>query len=174
MSNEKLIAALIALAKRLGFTLTETDHMVRLIAQADIDPLPATEWGEPFTFGPRVPVFDDDDFLCINGEVPKPDAQVDLLAAWKEYVSDVRTAALIFEIDRDLSITQLMQLTKNASDWFRFWSVRHPNAQSRAKYAEGDKASTESMSRNADKAIALLRERGIEVLNPRRLPNDET
>jgi hypothetical protein len=120
MSDDKYLKALIRLAKLMGMSVVKIDYVARMIAQADVDPLPPREWGEPFEFGNKVAVLDDDDFLCINPEVPQPDAQVDLLAAWNECMSDFGTAAAVHESGRDLSLSQLFQLASNGGAWFRF------------------------------------------------------
>ena len=66
--------------------------MVRMVVQADHDPLPPEDWGEPFEFSRRkLSVFDDHlDLNCINPSVPKPDAQVLLKEAWHEFKRDTR------------------------------------------------------------------------------------
>jgi hypothetical protein len=167
MTNEEMREALIKLAERMGFSVTEIDYMARMTAQPDYDPLPPEEWGEPFDFsGRKVCVFDDDDFACISADVPKPDAQVDLRRAGQEWESDLATVAAIYDSGRELSVAQNWLLFLNGWDWLRFWSVRHPDAKARAKFAAAE--ADEAAERNAEKANALLRKRGIEVFDPER------
>jgi hypothetical protein len=49
---------------------------------------------KPFTFNRKYKVFEEDvlDLSVINGEVPKPDAQVDIEVALKEYERDLNSA----------------------------------------------------------------------------------
>ena len=166
MTRDDLRDALIKLAKRTGYSVMEIDYMGRMIAQVDIDPLPPNECGEPFEFtGRKVSVFDDpDDLNCINPEVPKPDAQIDLLVARREYASDVRNIAAIYRSGRGLSIAQNWRLFMNTWDWFRFWSVRHPNPQSRVKFAKALRELDAAARQITDNVNARLQEQGVHVL----------
>lgn len=158
MTNEDLRDALIVLAKRSGFSITEMDAMARMIAQADHDPLPPSKWGDPFEFASRkVSVFDDPhDFHCINSHVPNPDAQVDLLVAWQEFEKDTANAAVIYASGRDLSVIQCWRLFLNSWDWVRFWSLRHPDSVAREKFAQTLLQYDESARRIADMTAIRL------------------
>jgi hypothetical protein len=136
MTNEELRDALIKLAKRTGFSVTEIDYMAQIIAQADYDPLPPGIWGEPFEFvRPKVSLVEGDDFLCINLEVPEPNAQVDFRIAQREFERDIHSMNSAYESQGELILHSSMLVILNTWDWLRFWAVRHPDPQSRARYA---------------------------------------
>ena len=163
MTNEELRDALTVLAKRSGFSITEIDYMARIIVLADHDPLPPSKWGDPFEFASRkVSVFNDPhDFHCINPNVPKPDAQVDLLLAWQEFGMDATNTAAIYASRRELSVMQNWRLFLNSWDWFRFWSARHPNPDARMKFAQALLHCDELATRMADNAVdRVLRSHG--------------
>ena len=130
MIDEELRDAYLRLAKRWGFSIVELGYMVRMVVQADHDPLPPEDWGELFEFSRRkLSVFDDHlDLSCINPSVPKPDAQVLLQDAWREFKRDTVNIDRIYAMNPDLSVARHWQLFLNQWDWFRFWSERHPDA----------------------------------------------
>src|SRR5262249_51178534 len=49
-TNEKRLKTLQHLSKLTGFSIVEIAYMARMFAQAEYDPLPPEEWGEPFEF----------------------------------------------------------------------------------------------------------------------------
>src|SRR6476659_7004866 len=75
MTREEILKTLQELSKRTGFSIVEIIYLARMMAQAEYDPLPPEEWGEPFEFPQRrISVIGDEwDFDCIHAEVPKPD-----------------------------------------------------------------------------------------------------
>ena len=86
MNNDEVLKTLQRLSKRFGIPIVEIDYMARMIAQADTDPLSPEEWGKPFDYDNyrKVSLNPDDIFSGgINAEVPEPNAQVDLLTAWR-------------------------------------------------------------------------------------------
>ena len=138
MTDKEIWDALSVLAKRLGISLSEADYIVRMAAQADYDPLPPSEWGEPFEFSRRkwCPL-DNDDFININPNVPRPNAQVDLLTAWRECGDDLRNISDAYKSGHhELTIEQSWQLFVINWAWVLFWSVRHHDASSRARFVE--------------------------------------
>jgi hypothetical protein len=138
MTDKEILDALSVLAKRLGISLSEAHYIFRMAAQADHDPLPSSDWGELFQFSRRswCPL-DNDDFVNINPTVPKPNAQVDLMTAWQECGDDLRNIADAYKSGRDeLTIERSWQLFVTNWAWVLFWSVRHPHASTRARFAE--------------------------------------
>lgn len=167
MTNEELLAALARLANRMGFSITEVDYMVRIVVQADHDPLPPADWGEPFEFTKRkVSICDDDDFDRINSEVPKSDAQVDLRFAWREFVRDVESIDRIYAKNPDLPLPNHWQVFVNQWDWLRFWSVRHPNPEARAKFERVLREADEAAVPITEKAQAGLSKRSVHPMPP--------
>jgi hypothetical protein len=166
MNDEELRDGLVKFSRRVGFTLREIFYMARMILQADVDPLSPEEWGEPFDFPERkLSVLDDEfDFHCINAEVPKPDAQVDLAIAWKEFLRDLQSVAAIHASHPDLPFRASRLIFNNHFDWLRFWSARHPDAEAKAKFKRRLSAASETYKRLAAKSDAILRKRGVEML----------
>src|SRR5271169_6813964 len=101
MTREEIFFCLIRLSKRTGFSCEELDYIARMIAQAAWDPLPPVEWGEPFEFARvKVSMFEDECDITrtkINGEVPKPNAQMNLLHAFTESTKDADAADRFFK-----------------------------------------------------------------------------
>ena len=112
MTDEELRDAFLQLAKQSGFSIVELGNMVRMVVQADHDPLPPEDWGELFEFSRRkLSVFDDHlDLNCINPSVPKPDAQVLLQEAWREFKRDALNVDRIYAMNPDLSLARHWQL----------------------------------------------------------------
>jgi len=164
MKRDELRDALIKLAQGKGLSAGEIDHMARMAVQGECDPLPSEKRGEPFVFGQREAIFADADFYVVVANVPKPHAQVDLLVAWREYVNDLRSRSAIRASGRELSFMQRWRLFLNGYDWVRFWSVRHPEAQSRAAFAEALKQIDMTGRQVVDEANARLREAGNDGL----------
>ena len=131
--HEEILKTLQRLSKRTGFSIVEIAYITRIMAQADYDPLPPEEWGEPFEFPQRkISVIGDDcDFDCIHAEVPKPNAQIDLLEAWNAAEQDQIAIAAIFARHSDLSLAALFQIYNRLLEWERFWAVRHLDAEIR-------------------------------------------
>ena len=163
MIREEILKTLQQLSKRTGFSIVEISYMARMMAQAEYDPLPPEDWGEPFEFPERrISVTGDDfDFDCIHAEVPKPDAQVDLLVALKEAERDQRAIAAIFAQHRDLSLRALYQIYNRLLEWERFWAVRHLDPEIR-KASKREVQEIEAMMNGfRGKAKAKLRRRGV-------------
>ena len=166
MTDEELRDAFRRLAKQSGFSIVELGYMVRMVVQADHDPLPPEDWGEPFEFSRRkLSVFDDHlDLNCINPSVPKPDAQVLLKEAWDEFKRDTRSINYIYTMNADLSLARHWQLFLNQWDWFRFWSERHPDAEAREKFSQSLREANAAAERLGSKADYRLRQRRAAML----------
>ena len=162
-TNEELRDAYLQLAKQTGFSIVELGYMVRLNAQADYDPLPIEDWGEPFEFARRkLSVFDDPlDLSCFNPSVPKPDAQVLLSEAWHEFKRDTSSVERIYATNADLSLAKHWQLFRNQWDWFRFWALRHRDPEVRQKFSQSLREADAAAERLGRKADYRLRERGV-------------
>jgi hypothetical protein len=161
-----MLDAYLRLAKQTRFSIVEIGYMVRMVVQADHDPLPPEGWGEPFEFSRRkLSVFDDHlDLNCINPSVPKPDAQVLLQEAWREFKRDALNVNRIYAMNADLSLSKHWQLFLNQWDWFRFWSERHPDAEAREKFSQSLCEADAAAERLGAKAEYRLRQRGVVVL----------
>jgi hypothetical protein len=117
---------------------------------------------KPFTFNRKYKVFEEDvlDLSVINGEVPKPDAQVDIEVALKEYERDLKNVADIYAWGAaQPSIEGNWRILLNHRDWSRFWSVRHPNAAVREQEKLERRACETSIQRIAAKARKCLQRR---------------
>jgi hypothetical protein len=166
MTNEEILKTLQGLSKLTGFSIEEIAYMARMFAQAEYDPLPPDEWGEPFEFSMwRVSLFGREfDFDCIHAEVPKPDAQVDLLIALRECVRDMKAIAAIYAAHPDLSLLINWKIYSRLLEWERFWAVRHLDPKVR-KSSERRVLEMEAMRNGfSEKAEALLRKRGVMVM----------
>ena len=162
-TRDEILKTLQQLSKRTGFSIREISIMARMIAQADFDPLPPKDWAEPFEFPQRkVSVTGDDfDLDCIHTNVPKPDAQVDLLSALREEDRD-RKAITAILTRSNLQLTALFQIYNRLLDWERFLAVRHPDPEMR-KLSEREARERERMLKGfREKAKAKLRRHGIE------------
>jgi hypothetical protein len=163
MIRDEILKTLQQLSKRTGFSIVEISYMARMIAQADYDPLPPEEWGEPFEFPQRkISVIGDEwDFDCIHAEVPKPDAQVDLLIALRECVRDMKAIAAIYAAHPDLSLLVNWKIYNRLLEWERFWAVRHLDPELR-KASERRVLEIEAMQNGfSEKAKAILKRRGV-------------
>jgi hypothetical protein len=165
-TNDETLKTLQHLSKRTGFSIAEIAYMARKFVQAEYDPLPPEEWGEPFEFPQRrISVIGDEwDFDAINAEVPKPDAQFDYLVAWREFERDVKAIASIYATHHDLSAGAVWQTFMNQWNWERLWAARHPDPKIREEFKRGFSEIEASRKRFAEKAKELLRKRGVSVL----------
>src|SRR5262245_53231881 len=162
-TKEERLKTLQHLSKLTGFSIVEVDYIARMIAQAEYDPLPPKDWGEPFEFPQRgISVIGDEwDFDAINAEVPKPDAQVDLRVAWREAERDQRAIAAVFARHSDLPLGALWQIYNRLLEWERFWAVRHLDPETR-KASEKRVLEMEAMRKGfSERAKAILRKRGV-------------
>ncbi|MFB9262832.1 hypothetical protein ACFFWD_06540 [Bradyrhizobium erythrophlei] len=174
MTNDEVLKLLKGLSKRFGISITEIDRMARIAAQsnAGLDPLPLDEQGPPFRFDqPKLCVFDNDDFTCLN-EVPPPNAEVNLQKAQQEFIADTRTTDEIYKSGRVLTFEQHWLLFRNAWDWFRFWARRAPDPQSRETWAAGLRQLDAAAERINGLVNAHLHRHGVHVLTGRRREED--
>ena len=140
MTRDEILKTLQQLSKRTGFSIQEVAFMVRMIVQAEYDPLPPEQRGEPFEFPERkISVTGDyrDFFDPIHAEIPKPNSQVDLLDAWKAAQQDQKAIAAIFAQHRDLSLAALFQIYSRLLEWERFFAVRYPDPEIRKGSEKG-------------------------------------
>jgi len=168
MNREEVLKMLQHISKRTGFSVSEVNYMARVIAQADSDPLPTEEWGQPFDYDDygKMSLDPNDTFSeCINAEVPEPNAQVDLLYALKEFERDVKAADAFYagrSDSRSLSANWL--IFENHWKWDRFWALRHPNPRTRLAFQHSFAEIDASRKRLAEKAEGLLRKRSVMVM----------
>ncbi len=162
-TRDEILKTLQQLSKRTGFSIVEISHMARMIAQADYDPLPPEEWGEPFEFPERKlsAVGEEWDLDCIHTKVPRPDAQVDLLAALKEAERDQRAIAAIFARHSDLKLSALWETYNRLLEWERFLAVRHLDPEVRKTSKRNVQEMEATMNGFREKAKAKLRRRGV-------------
>jgi len=133
--SKRLLALFVELAKKSGLEMQQLSEFAHTIVQSEYDPLPAMEWSIVHDDWSREQIFKDDDFspsILVN--VPKPDAQVILVKALREYELDGRdmNAAL----DRGVSADWAWRILNQAAKWHRLWAARHPNPEVRAKHAQ--------------------------------------
>ena len=115
-----------------------------------------------FSFEHKYRVFERDvlDLSIINGEVPAPDAEVDLDVALAEWKRDVRNANDIYLIGAaQPSIEGNWRILLNHRDWCLFWSIRHPDAAVRELQKLALDELNASIERVAAKARACLARR---------------
>jgi hypothetical protein len=130
MISQTLQAGLESVARRTGFSLREIHAIARMVAQASYDPLPPDQWGGVHDDWSREQIFDLDDLTTLVVNVPKPDAQIDLLLAWEEFRRDTESTS--YALTRDPSIGALLMIVGSGEAWSTFWAVRHPNPEVRA------------------------------------------
>jgi hypothetical protein len=108
-----------------GFAALELYDMARDIVADDIDPL---------RFGERVSTYEFD-------HLGPPHAYVycNLIDAWAFARSEAERNAIMLQ-QRDLPLATALHIFQNNLRWARFWSIRHPQAEWRAKFAEEVKA----------------------------------
>jgi hypothetical protein len=160
--QKELLDALIRLSKLTGHSITEVDYMARMIAQADVDPLPPEEWGEPFEFSEfRMSVTGDEaDFDCISARVPEPNSQVDLLTALKQFQRDTQCCATLLKT-RKLPTEALVLISNNQFAWAKFLAARDPNPRMRALFAKAVAELGKLRAQNSERANAQLRRQGV-------------
>src|SRR5262245_56085047 len=89
---------------------------------------------EPFKFDNKLSIYHDQlDLTCFNVDVPKPDAQVDLVLALKEFRRDVENIHFVYSNNAEQSLETNWRILLNHRDWMLFWSERHPNEAERAR-----------------------------------------
>jgi hypothetical protein len=84
-------------------------------------------------------------------------------AAWvfRHSARDDANAAIVVEHSHD--IEDLLLVSRNARGWLRYWSVKHPNPETRAAC---ERALADPMAKeNARRAREHLRRHGVEVLD---------
>jgi hypothetical protein len=117
---------------------------------------------ESFTFNRKYKLFEEDvlDLSVINGEVPKPDAQVDIEVAWREYERDLKNVADIYAWGAaQPSIEGNWRILLNHRDWSHFWSVRHPDAAVREQEKLELRECEASVQRIAGKPVSVCQRR---------------
>jgi hypothetical protein len=114
------------ISERTGFSVKEIVEMVREYVSAALDPIEAE--GELFEFepDPNAPIGDLD---WIDTEVPKPDAQVDLITALYKSKSDLRRCKQV--LAKRVPLGKLLAVMRNMIGWLRFRAVRDPSPEGR-------------------------------------------
>ncbi len=130
--NKRLLALLEPLAKKMKWEIGQLIKFAQTMAQGERDPLPPQEWGDVHEDWTREPIFKDDDFsptMLVN--VPKPNAQVILVRARREYRNDLRTfnEAMASGVSSEWEWRIQNQFIK----WLRFWAVRWPDPEFRVE-----------------------------------------
>jgi len=110
-----------------GISVREVCEMARGIILREMDPIEAD--GEPFVFptGSRCDSW-------ISPEVPEFNAKVDLLEAWAVAERDASACRQVLEHNHSMGAT--IRVYVNSIKWMRFWSVRFPDAEWRARFAQ--------------------------------------
>ena len=140
--------------------------MVRMVVQADHDPLPPEDWGEPFELSRRKLRFFDDhlDLNCINPSIPKPDAQVLLKEAWDEVKHDTRSINYIYTMNADLSLARHWQLFLTNGIGFASGANATLMLKVREKFSQSLREADAAAERLGRKADYRLRERRVAML----------
>jgi hypothetical protein len=157
-----LLKRLEDLAMRTRSTVEEIDYAACMEAQADFDPLPPIELGDPFSFTkPMVSLLPGDDFSFVHPNVPEPDAEVRLLEAFDICRRDLETLDRAWDHRDQLPIGKLWLVVRLRRDWLRFLSVRHPNDRLREHFAKALPVAERTAEHFQSWATAQLRKRGI-------------
>jgi hypothetical protein len=130
---------------RLCDQLWTEEQMRRNIILQIIDPIIPT--GNLFRFSERK-----GDFF-ISPNVPGPFDRTDLAIAWQIAQADAKACRLVLE--HDYTLDGALRVYRNTIGWLRFWSVRFPNEQRRALFAE--QLTVREMDLAALKAKARMR-----------------
>jgi hypothetical protein len=111
-------------------------------------------------FDNKFSVYNDQfDLTSFNVEVPKPDAQVDIDLALKEFRRDVENIHFIYSNNAVQSLETNWRVLLNHRDWMRFWTERHPNEGERVRATRDLLKLDASIERVAAKARACLQRR---------------
>jgi len=111
-------------------------------------------------FDNKFSVYHDElDLTCFNLEVPKPDAQVDIGLALKEYRRDVENIHFVYSNNAVQSLEINWRILLNHRDWMRFFSVRHPNEAERCRATRSLHKLDASIERITEKARSCLQRR---------------
>ncbi|WP_166299577.1 hypothetical protein [Bradyrhizobium sp. 2S1] len=116
------------LARRFSLSLLETVAMAGELATDGFDP--ARGQGEPFEF--TAPHTIGPDYLS-KRNVPDPDANVDVFVAQDWAQRDAEAAQYL--LDEHPSRAVAISVCSNSLAWFRFWAVRDPDPERRARFA---------------------------------------
>jgi hypothetical protein len=99
------------------------------------------------------------DLTSFNVSIPKPEAEVDIELALREYNRDRANIDFLYMNNVELSVETNWLVLHNYRDWARFWSERHPNVAERARMARELCLTERSIQRVAAKARAALERR---------------
>jgi hypothetical protein len=124
-----------------GISVREVCAMARGIILREMDPIIAD--GAVFEFVEAAPG-SMPNFCWLSPRVPAPNARVDLLEAWDVAQRDARACRATLECDG--SIEAALRVYLNTVAWVRFWSVRFPNAEWRAAFAQELEAREEALT----------------------------
>ena len=114
-----------------GGTIREVCEVARATVLAELDPISFSAQGEPFIF-PRPEPGSLPDFCWISPEVPGPYAKVDLHEALRVAERDASASQTTLEWDN--STEAILRVYGNTIAWLRFWSIRAPQAEWRARF----------------------------------------
>jgi len=137
--RQRLLELYQDIAKRFGMSLIDVDRVTRAIVLMELDPIMAE--GEPFMFKSqeaRQPIGDGPYYIfwTLNERVPRPDDNVDLKVALKEFKRDCGVINDLLEFHAaELSFEMVARIHVQSLQWMEFWSRRHPDAERRAAYA---------------------------------------
>src|SRR5262249_42932790 len=127
-----------------GSTIRDGYDMAREIILAGFDPIEPD--GEPFDF-PQGHWPD----WWVSPNVPASNAKVDLFEALSVTGKDARACEMVLE--RDHSMEATLRVYRNTICWLRFWSIRAPQAEWRARFARELEAREEGLAELRAKAF---------------------
>ena len=131
-----------------GISVREVCAMARGIILREMDPIQAD--GEVFDFVEAAPG-SMPDFCWISPAVPEPNAKVDLHEALRVAERDARACETTLEWDS--STEAILRVYRNTITWLRFWSIRAPQAEWRARFSRELGAREEGLAELRAKAF---------------------
>ncbi|AWO87697.1 MULTISPECIES: hypothetical protein [Bradyrhizobium] len=115
------------LARRYSLTVVEIMGIMSELATEGFDPVEAE--GKAFEFTSSHLIGPD---YFEHRNVPEPDANVDLFVAWDQTKFDADIGRYL--LDNHPSKATAASVFKNTLAWFRFWAVRWPIPEGRARF----------------------------------------
>ena len=104
-------------------------------------------------------------FPLMTAIVPEPDSSIDWVRAWERFWRHIEDANFVMATDP--TIEECLLVRRHYRAWARFWSVRHPVEEQREWFRQFLKVLERQNEQLACKARAMLRKRGVYVLQKR-------
>lgn len=149
--SERERKAIEGIARRFELSFAEVVRMLHAVIVSELDPIEAE--GEDYVWPTK---FSDD--LQWLSDPPAQDAIIDIMRAREQAIRDAKVCAYLLEHHSD--IPTLLRVHENSLRWFKFFAVRDPDADARARFASEAKRADRARDRLAQQAQEMLDRRG--------------